>query len=670
MKITRRGFLKLGAIVGASSALPACARKAVLAPAEEAPPAPGNEDFTRSVCDLCPAGCGLRVRRIDGRAVGVSGDAEHPVNRGSLCPKGPALLQELYHPDRLKSPLLRSGPRGPGSSWSPISWEEALRRVGEKFSRARKDAPPAALCAPGEWSAEHEILEELARSLGGRTLRLGSPSGEPPLEAYEAMHGAGGVSCDPAGARLLVSFGLDWLQALASHVEAQRLWGRLRSRDGLPRAHVVQVEPRFSVTAGKADCWLPVRPGTEGLLALAAAREMIAGGRFDRAFIRERSLGFPAFRRAVEPFSPARVSEVSGLPEKEIRILSSKLLNSRPSVAIGGRGAPWSQLAVHALNALSGSLGADGIFSLAGAVSRTWTDLAPKDPRPEVLLIDRVNPAFVAPRPWRGILERADFVVVVSPHMTETAQFADVVLPCHTALERIQASKHRLLDGRVVLNASARAVEPLHAAKDPGEIFLLIGRAAGVRGPASGDFAAYAEAKARGAGGGPARWTELPKEAGRDSLFATRSGRFEFDALTAALPEAHRRLGSARDKEFPLSLYLFTPLAFSRGEGAHLPFLRSIAGVPLTETWECWAELHPETAGAHGVGDGDTIRLRSRLGRISVKARVVAWAMPGVVSVPFGLGHTAYGRWAGGIGANPMEITEGRGETDVAVERA
>lgn len=667
MEITRRGLLKLGGIIGAGSVLPGCARKAVLAPAEESPPPLGNEDFTQSVCDLCPAGCGLQVRRIDGRAVGVSGVAEHPINQGSLCPKGPALLQELYHPDRLKSPMLRSGPRGSGL-WTPISWEEALRRIGEKFLAAGKGGALAAMSAPREWDVDRELLGELARSLGGRTFALGTPSNEPPLEAYEAMHGSRRISCDPAGARLLVSFGLDWLQALPSHVEAQRLWARLRSRDGRPRTHVTQVEPRFSVTGGKADSWLPVRPGTEGLVALAVAREMIKSGRFDEAFIRDHARGFDAFGRAVEPFTSERVSQATELPEKEIRVLTSKFLNSSPSVAIGGRSTPWSQLAVHALNALSGSLGAKGLFSLgrqAGALS--WSGMTAKDPRPDVLLIDRVNPAFAAPTPWRAVLEQAAFTVVVSPHMTETAEFADIVLPCHTALERLQVSKHRRLDGGVVLNTVGRGVEPLHATKDPGEIFLLIARASSARGMSSGDFAAHVEAKAREAGG--AKWLELPGAGGRDSLFAAPSGRFEFDALTAALPEARRRLEASRDKEFPLSLYVFTPLPFSCGEGAHLPFLQSIAGVQSAEMWESWAELHPETAAARGVGDGDKIWVRSKLGKISVKARVVAWAMPGVVSVPFGLGHAAYGRWAKGVGANPLEITGVHGETAVTVER-
>src|ERR1035437_8216018 len=107
-ELSRKNFLKLAGIFGAGSVLPGCARKTLLTPKEEEAPPLGIETFSRSICALCPAGCAVRVRLIDGRAVGVSGILEHPVNQGALCPKGPALLQELYHPDRLRSPRVRS----------------------------------------------------------------------------------------------------------------------------------------------------------------------------------------------------------------------------------------------------------------------------------------------------------------------------------------------------------------------------------------------------------------------------------------------------------------------------------------------------------------------------------------------------------------------------------
>lgn len=673
MEISRRAFLTWGGILGASSVLPGCARKAVLQPDEEALPPPGKEDFTRSVCPLCPSGCGLVVRRVDGRAVAVSGAPEHPVNLGSLCPKGAALLQELYHPDRLRAPLARGGERGRGE-WTPVSWDEAIGRVAAQLKGSRADV----LGAPRDWEADGELFSELARSFGGSAFTLGAAPNQPSLDAFRAAHGGAPLFCDPGKARLLVSFGFDWLQAHPDHIGAQQLWGRLRSRGGgtLPRggarAHVVSVEPRFSVTAGKADSWVPVRPGTEGFVALGAAREMIAAGRYDQAFVLHRVEGFAAFAKAVEPFTAPRVAEATGTSERALRLLYAKFQAARPAVAISGRGPVWSQLAVHALNALTGSLGETAIFSSGKKEEDVPHELDPGGPMPDVLFIDRVNPVFLSPARWKAALAKPSLVVAISPYMTETAEHADIVLPCHSPLERIHASRHHQLDGTSVVNLASRAIQPLYDTKDPGEIALLIGRAAGAKRLPSGDFSRRVERRVKelGAGAlslkdGEARWTELP--GGRGISFAASSGRFDFGPLTRAIAGPPAR---SADKDFPLHLHIYPTLAFSFGEGAHLPYLQAIAGVQTGDMWETWAEIHPETAGACGVKDGERVRLSSKAGAIEVKARVLASAMPGVVSVPFGLGHTAYGRYAKGVGANPMDIAEAFAGERVRLEAA
>lgn len=673
MEISRRGFLTLGGIFGAGSVLPGCARQAVLKPKEEGPPPLGKEDFTQSVCRLCPAGCGLQVRRVDGKAVGVSGLPEHPVNHGALCPKGAALLQELYHPDRLRTPVERSGPRGDGT-WRPISWEEAFRRIagrlgGAKAGGSRLDA----VSSSRGWDVEGELLERLSLASGGASYSFDLAQNQRPLDAFAAMHGTRQVYCDPSRARLLVSFGADWLQTQPEHIQAQQLWARLRSRAGGARVHVVQVESRFSVTAGKADSWAPVRPGTEGFVALGVAREMISTGRYDTAFIRQRSRGFEAFSKAIEPFTVERVSEATGLSERGLRLLYAKFQGTRPAVAMGGRGAPWAQMAVHALNALTGSLGEDAMFSAGSeddAPIRPPMDL--DGAGSEVVLLDRVNPVFLAPRPWKAALDRAALVVAVSPYRTETAEYADLVLPCHTPLEQLHASRHRLQDGRLVTNLASRGVDPLYDTKDPGEIFLLIGREAfGGRMP-SGDFAKHLEARAkekgaRGLEEGTVAWAESAAPA-RGSLYANPSGRFEFEALTRAIPSGDLEPSAGRD--FPLWLYPYSPLPFSFGEGAHLPYLQAIAGVQTGEMWETWAELHPDTAAACGVREGQSVRISSALGSLQARVRIIASAMPGIVSMPVGLGHTAYGRWASGVGANPMELAGGAGGGRVRVEGA
>ncbi|MEK6710570.1 MAG: hypothetical protein AABZ64_08320, partial [Nitrospinota bacterium] len=372
----------------------------------------------------------------------------------------------------------------------------------------------------------------------------------------------------------LISFGWDWLAAHPSHVEAQRAFARLRRRGG-ERAHIIQVEPRFSLSAAKADSWLPIRPGTQGLLALAAAREIISKGRQDSAFLRERSLAFAEFAKALEPFSIPRVSKAAGIPERSIRLLCVKLTNTKPALAITGRGPLFDQLAVHALNAVLGGLGEKGLFSSwreeTGQAGAQGTPRAPA----KMLLVDRANPLFTAPAAWKPVFENTPLVVTVSPFLTETAEYSDWVLPCGTPLERPHCSLHRMMDGRSILNAAPRAVEPAADAKDPGEIFLLIAKTLGLQGFGAAGFDSLFKAEAAKLGGeellkedGGIRWREMPRAAGRGLSFATPSGRFDFSPLTKLMEEPELRLRVETDGKYPLSLNIFTPLPFSRGEGS------------------------------------------------------------------------------------------------------
>ncbi|MBI4249410.1 MAG: molybdopterin-dependent oxidoreductase [Elusimicrobia bacterium] len=670
MEISRRNFFKFGIFSGLTSALPAWAKKAVLTPKEDAPPPMGEESFAYTICGLCPAGCGIRVRKVDGHAVGISGIPDHPTNQGGLCPKGAASLQELYHPDRLRTPLLRRGPRGSGE-WKEISWDKAVRSLSEKITRARsgsKIKPLAALTRARAWDIQGEALRGLADSIGkDNFFALGFPKSEFPSDAYERMHGSRRVAFHMSRAKLLVSFGFDWLQSYPSPVEAQMAFAQLRRGPSGDRAEIVQIEPRFSVTAGKADQWVPVRPGTEGLLALILAKQLIANETYDKAFIHAQSRGFEDFKKSLDALSLDDVSTATEVPGKEIRLLAVKLSSLKPAAAITNRGPLLTQMAVHALNALLGNIGTGGVFSGMEGREGFWADgLADQSLQarpPELLLVDRVDPLFLSPSVWKEIVAKTPFVATVSSFLNETALSSDLVLPCHTPLERGHCSFHVSANGSAVLGAAPKAVAPLHETKDPGEIFLALTRAlAGTRVPA--DFDSYvmshmkklrAEKLFHESSGGKF-WREM-SAAASGNPYATRSGKFEFDALTNLLKLQDVKK-AREDGEFPLRLHLYAPLAFSFGEGAHLPYLQSVAGPQMQEAWETWAEMHPETASLPGLSDGEAIWVESRRGKIEARARLSRAAMPGVVSLPVGLGYADYGRWAKGLGSNPLEIGE------------
>ncbi|OGR86532.1 MAG: hypothetical protein A3A86_06155 [Elusimicrobia bacterium RIFCSPLOWO2_01_FULL_60_11] len=667
----------MGTIFGAGSLLPGCAKEIVLKPKEDAPPPIGEEKFLRTVCGMCPAGCGIRVRNVDGRPVGVSGIADHPVNQGGLCPKGAAILQELYHPDRLKNPLARKGVRGSGK-WEAVSWEEAFKSLGEGISKARANGklPLAALSTPGTEDIHREILWELAGAAGKNNLfTLRFPWGDLADDAYEKMHGTRNTVWNLTRAKLLVSFGFDWLQSHPSHVEAQRVFAELRRGRSGSRAHIVQVEPRFSVSAAKADEWIAVRPGTGGILALAVARRLIEEGAYDADFVRAHVRGFDEFKRNIDSFSIRRASEAAGVPEETLRLLCVKFLSLKPAAVIGNRGTPFDQMAVHSLNVILGNAGPGKPFEVGARQDEKAEDDPDFKELPGVLLVDRVNPLFTSPARWKKILEEAPLVATVSPFLTETAMVSDWVLPCHASLEQSHLSFHASMDGKSILNAARGAVAPAYDTKHPGDIFLGLLQNIQKKNTDAHAFDSHFSSRLRELGAEPPAgedsadiWRESPLPSPRRSVSVLPSGKIELGELAGLASSFH--WPADEDGDFPNLLQLFSPLAFSRGEGAHLPYLMSIAGPQSAEMWETWAEIHPDTARKHGIFDKDGVWIESSRGRIRAKARITPAAVPGVVSVPIGLGHSAYGRWAQGVGSNPLEIAGENETTRVRLTRA
>ena len=283
MKINRRDFLKMGGGAGVAIALGGGFWKWSQFPAAENLNAPCIEKWIPTICGQCMGGCGILVRVIDGWAVNIAGNPLHPVNRGTLCPKGIAGLQGLYDPDRIRTPLKRKGKRGEGQ-WDPISWDEALQMVTMALKDLRQKGQPHHLAILGG------RYRGLMRSLWERFLEAyGSPNyidnqfqWEGPLN--EGLFLTQGIYGPPAydleNSRYILSFGSGLLESYWSPVQALSAYGQFRRGTPERRGKLVQIEPRLSITAIKADEWIPIQPGTEGLLALGIANMMIKEGFF------------------------------------------------------------------------------------------------------------------------------------------------------------------------------------------------------------------------------------------------------------------------------------------------------------------------------------------------------------------------------------------------------
>src|SRR5512135_3164045 len=260
-EVTRRDFLKLGATGLIAAALAGCEdprRWVVLEPYVKPPEEQlaGQATWYASTCRQCPAGCGILVRIMNGRALKIEGNPEHPLNRGKLCARGQAGLQVLYNPDRLTGPV-RQSQRG-SRQFQPLSWNEALNTA---FSKIQVAGQRVAIWSGSTTSGHlYDLFQRFTRSI----------SAPNPIEfdLYAAYHGYQLLqntdnelpSYALANADVVFSFGADFLGTGLSATRYGVEFGQFRQQPLGKRGYLVQFEPRMTNTGAKSDQWVPIRP--------------------------------------------------------------------------------------------------------------------------------------------------------------------------------------------------------------------------------------------------------------------------------------------------------------------------------------------------------------------------------------------------------------------------
>jgi anaerobic selenocysteine-containing dehydrogenase len=697
------------------------------------------------------------VKTIAGDAIKIEGNPLHPINLGRLCPKGQAGLQVLYDPDRIQGPLKRVGERGAGD-WKRISWNDAIMEVAERLGKIRRDEGPHTVVIMGGRYRGHmrELFKRFASSYGTpNEIDSGSiGSANSPLAHYLTQGVRDYLAYDWENTDYVISFGASLIETFRPTVMVQRMVAYLRRGRPGRRGTIVTVDPRFSVTASKSDQWVPIRPGTDGALALGMASVIVREGLHDQHFINEHTLGFDEWKKNVlKEVSLDFVSKETGIPVERIERLGHDFAKRRPSFAVAGRGAGmhtnglYNLMAIHCLNALVGNIDSPGgvivqenppfttwpevksdkiaqrgrsmarldgagtsRFPLADSVSSAAAEAISHGTPYKVnaILAYYTNPLFSTPNPqkFREAFRKVPFLVSFSPFMDDTTSMADLILPDHTYLERLQLDVPVAGAGIPVVGLRQPVVEPLYETRNTGNVLIQIAQAMGDPVATAFPWTDYeqalrstlegvAEAASLSLDGlweklmAEGVWSGAPYQHGNTArTYRTPSGKFEFvsslmkerlavvakaegigmDKLVTALgikargkkvfmPHYEAPQTEGGSDSFPLYLNAYKTMMHAEGRGANQPWLHDNYGLQLNEFWEPWAEIHPQTAHQHGIADGDIIWLESRTGKIAVKARLFEGAMPEVVNLPYEYGHVVGGRWAEHRGFNPNEIT-------------
>ncbi len=680
----RRTFLQLSGLTAAVAALSGCksANEKIipyLIPPDEGV-TPGIANYYASTCRFCPAGCGILVRVSEGRAKKIEGNPLHPVNRGKLCARGQAILQELYHADRIQQPLKRSGSRGSGQ-FVKISWDEAMNLLVGKLKDLRGDPAGLAMLTP-----------QLRGTLGDMTTRFMRSFGSPHHISYELLgpdwlrqansRSFGQSSLpyyDMAETRYLLSFGADFVESHLSPVQYGYAFGRMRQARDTVRGHFTYVGGRLSLTAASADRWMPAKPGSEGVLALGMARLILSEHLYDGTSLAASGISAESLLQRLKAYDLTRVAGDTGLAERTIAEVAREFATTRPALAMAGEAlafqtnGPESVRAVQLLNALAGNLNrTGGIFPDSGAPVGPTNSFDLFNAFVRQMDSGRVQAALIYGDPvhtvpkatgFQDALAKVPFIVSFSLLLDDTALQSDLILPDHAALESW---------GDVVPLAGTRedaiglmqpVVTTMYDTRQFPEVLMTAASDLGGSMAKLFPYPAYldllkAEMKKREGIGTredfEAAWVDLLAKGG---LFKEneQTKAFRWQA-GAGVPSPSEPQFGGSEKEFPLHLQVYPSTAFFDGRGAPLPWLQQLPDTMTTAVWDSWVEINPKTADELGIKFGDLVEVASPQGSLKVPAVIYPGIRPDLVAMPLGQGHADSGRYAKGRGVNPLHL--------------
>ena len=673
-------------------------------------------DVIRAVCPHdCPDTCSMLVTVEDGRATRIAGDPDHPITQGFLCTKVSKYLERTYHADRLLYPQIRTGAKGDGK-FRRASWDEALSLIAGKLNAIiRSDDGPQAI---------------LPYSYGGT---LGTLQGEAMAARFFNAIGASQLDrtiCAAAGgAALNVTYGtrlgtdtervgdakLILLWGTNTLTSNPHLWPFIRKAKA-NGATTICIDPLKTRTADACDEHIAIRPGTDAALALAIMHVLFRDGLYDRGYLEQMTVGWEKLRdRVLAEYSPERVAAICRLDVQTIEHLAHRYGTVRPAFirlnyglqrhAGGGN----AVRAISLLPAVTGSwndaaggcqLSTSATFGFNTAkiqrhdlvppgtrtinMSRLGEALNEIDDQPvRAMIVYNSNPAAVAPERDRVLagLRRDDLFTVVLEHFqTDTADYADVLLPATTQLEHEDIHKAY---GHLYLMYNRPAIAPLGESLPNAEIFRRLVAAMGLEHPAvrATDEEILREVLATAtpvvselpvAGG---RWPEkaegirqlatgnspppthlisleelrergsiridvpaphLPWAAGASA--PTPSGRIEIDSSAMVKlgldpvpsyvpPYESEERDPELARRYPLALISPPAHAFLNSSFVNIASLRRSAGKPTLE-------IHADDAGRRGIAEGQRVRIHNDRGAFTAEAVITDRVRPGVVSAP------------------------------------
>jgi anaerobic selenocysteine-containing dehydrogenase len=629
---------------------------------------PSVSVYFNSTCAQCDAGCSIMGRVREGRVLKLEGNPNSAINRGKTCGLGQAGVQHHYNPDRIREPLLRTGNQG-----EAITWDKAYALIADKLKGVSGEE--IAFLTGGVSGHLKVLMGNYLDSFGCKNHFVYEAIAPAVVRAAnKKSYGVEMPRININKAKVVLSFGADFLGAWVSPVHFSQQYAQFRKGVNGQRGVLVQIESKMTITGANADRWLVVRPGTEGILALGIINALGTHG-----------VTLPGdVAAAVKGYGKERVSKDTGVSAEQIDKIAALLKARTPSLVLAGSAAEGyahgsqNAAAINLLNQVLGNVGktveAAAIVPFPQMMPATGNTAALKKlndglaaGKYKVLFSYATNPVFTSPgaMKFKDNMARAGFKVAFAHYLDETAMQADLVLPLDSALEDWGTQVPEYMAESAQINIQQPLMENLHPdTRGMGDILLtLIKQRRAEEYKKFDDFYAYLRSAVlhnKGAlgGGGIADddifWNEtLSKGIVKLPGAAHASLSVKSGAAGLNLPEP-----AAIDAQYPLQLIPHVNASLRDGRNTNQPWLQESPDPMTTIVWDSWVEIHPKKAAELGIVEGDIVEVTGKNGSVKVQAYIIPGIHPDAVSIPLGRGHEAMGRYAKGYGVNPFQILD------------
>jgi len=609
----------------------------------------------------------------NGRLIKVTGNSENRATKGTLCLKGLSYVQRIYSPNRVTYPLKRKGIRGKGE-WEKISWDEAFDIIVHKLKHIKTKYGEEAVLfyyASGTKGILNQFAIAFWRMFGGYTGTYGDLCWPAGLEAVRLTYGENkhSVPWDIVNSKLIILWGKNPAE---TNIHQMSLIMDAREKG----AQIIVIDPVKTATALKADIYIPIKPGTDSALANSIAKYLIENELYDKNFVENYVYGFEEYRNMVKDYPPEKSEKITHIPQKVINQLAQVYGSTKPASISYGYGpqrytnAGQSVRAVACLQALTGNLGIPGgdfyyanlqtdkipEIELPEETNKTRISipiarlgegiLSTKEPPIKMMWVERGNPVTSNPNANKTIkaLQTLDFIVVVDQFVTDTALYADLILPAKTMFEQtdiIGAYWHSYLQ------LKNKAIEPCNEVKPETEIYRELAKRLEL------DFSYFPEnvedflkeysKKIPGIS-----WEMLEKGpvlvpwnqeiAWSDFKFPTPSGKVEFSSEQAQklwgidpLPIFHFSEEQSESKpelarKYPLNLMTTHSKDKIHSQFNNLEYISEINPSP-------YVEINVEDAKERNIKDRDKVKVFNDRGKLTLEARTTFRIKQGVVNI-------------------------------------